>query len=80
MEYQGSASIIIGFNGKRIMEGPIDLLLKNPQIDIKFFINWANENWTRAWDGLDSEILLTQKHSLEDDLAFIEAYIEIFHR
>jgi len=60
------------FNGKGIMRTPIDLFLKHKEIDFKFCINWANENWTRAWDGLEKQILLKQYHSPEDDIAFIK--------
>lgn len=59
------------FSGRRIMEKPIDMLLDHPEIDIKFCLCWANENFTRAWDGLNKEILLGQSYSFEDQTSFI---------
>lgn len=67
------------FSGRRVLEKPLDLLIANPEIDINFCVCWANENWTRTWDGQDSEVLLEQKYTLADQRNFIvdvEKYVE----
>jgi len=50
------------FDGRRILETPIDKLLQRPEIDFPFYLCWANESWRRNWDGLSGEVLLAQNY------------------
>lgn len=59
------------FSGRTLMEDPLRQWLDDDSIDLPFCLCWANENWARRWDGRDDDILIGQRHSAEDDLAFI---------
>jgi len=58
------------FNEKRLMEKPLDLFLQS-DIDHEFCIMWANENWTRTWDGTN-DVLIQQNYLEDDEDAFIK--------
>ena len=64
------------FNGHRLMERPVNEILSSGKPDFPFMLCWANENWTRAWDGGEKEILIQQNYSIEDDREHIKYLIK----
>ena len=66
------------FSGKLILEEPAQLLLKSSDIQMPFCFCWANENWTRRWDGNENEILLGQNYSVQDAQDFIQYLMPFF--
>ncbi len=66
------------FNGRRILERPFNEVLASGSPDFPFALCWANEPWTRNWDGGSSEVLIPQRHSLDDDRAHIRWLIKAF--
>ena len=51
------------FDGRKLLDTPLRNLLDDPSIEFPFALCWANENWTRRWDGLDSDVLIAQSYS-----------------
>ena len=54
------------FDGKTLMEQPLEQMLNNKKNKINYCFTWANENWTRRWDGLDDDVLISQNYNLKD--------------
>ncbi len=59
------------FGGKTLLEEPLQQWLHDPSITLPFCLCWANEGWSRRWDGRADAVLIEQVHSPEDDLVFI---------
>jgi GT2 family glycosyltransferase len=66
------------FNGETLLETPFTEVLQSGKPDFPFCLCWANENWTRRWNGKDEDILIKQNYSHEDDLNFIRHLIPAF--
>ena len=64
--------------GRRILEGPIETYLATPKLDFPFCLCWANENWTRRWDGMHDDVLLEQEYTHEDDVLMIRDVARFF--
>lgn len=60
------------FSGKRLLNKPLDIFLKHKEWDFNFMISWANENWTKRWDGLDNDVIVAQQYLKNDPLNFIQ--------
>ena len=50
------------FDGKQLLETPTNMMLASKQLDFPFCLAWANETWSRRWDGQDHHILQEQTH------------------
>lgn len=66
------------FSGKLLMEKPLELMLASKKIDMPFCLCWANENWTRIWDGSEKSVLIAQDYNLDDDRKHIHYLIQFF--
>lgn len=60
------------FNGKRLLDVPLDNFVSIENNDFPFCIMYANENWTRTWDGLNSNVLMKQDYLEKDDDLFVK--------
>ena len=60
------------FGGRRLLEQPLLDFLADAGNELPFCLCWANEPWSRRWDGRDDDVLIAQQHGAEDDVAFID--------
>lgn len=60
------------FGGQRkLLRYPLDRIAALKEFSTKFCLCWANESWTRRFDGVSSSILMEQDHSQETYLSFL---------
>ncbi|MCC7359770.1 MAG: glycoside hydrolase family 99-like domain-containing protein [Anaerolineales bacterium] len=59
------------FDGRRLLERPVNDILASGEPDFPFCLCWANEAWSRRWLGDARDVIMPQAYSAEDDLAHI---------
>lgn len=65
------------FTGRQVLQRPVDEIVASGRPDFPFCLCWANEDWTRSWDGRDGEVLLRQDYSDADDIAHIRHLLPV---
>jgi glycosyltransferase involved in cell wall biosynthesis len=59
------------FEGTKLLDTPLENLMSDPTIDFPFVLCWANESWTRNWDGQPNQILIEQSYGEGFAIKFI---------
>lgn len=66
-------------NGKKLLEKPAEIMLRDESINQKFCFCWANENWARTWDGGNNEVIMPQEYGGEKEWdEHLEYFIPFF--
>lgn len=66
------------FNGKLLMEKPLEKLLNWKDVNLKFCLSWANEPWARTWDGKNQDVLMPQNYGGQEEWDEHYNYLRMF--
>lgn len=69
------------FNKKLLLEKPMEMLLENKNIDIRFCISWANHNWENSWTasaGRETTLISHDFDNEDDWVAHFEYLVKFF--
>jgi Glycosyltransferase WbsX len=66
------------FSGRQVMADVTQRMLRDGQPSLPFCLCWANENWSRRWDGSDDEIIIEQTHDAQRDAAIMDDLARFF--
>jgi O-antigen biosynthesis protein len=50
------------FGAQRALDQAFEAIVADRGLDFPYFVCWANENWTRRWDGGEKDIIFAQKY------------------
>lgn len=55
------------FKDEKIMHAGIEKILQDGEPNLPFLFCWANETWSRTWDGANQQVLIPQDYGTNDD-------------
>ncbi len=59
---EGFCVYYYNFGSRRVLHRPLETVRANKDIPFSWCLCWANENWTRHWDGGDRQMLMEQSY------------------
>ena len=68
------------FNGKKLLEKPVEDFLNRKELNIHFCLCWANESWTNTWANGNSKIIMEQKYGTKKDWKMHYEYLSTFFK
>jgi hypothetical protein len=66
------------FAGRRLLQRPLDEVVASGVPDLPFCVCWANESWTRRWDGGGKRVLVEQTYAPELDRELLAELLPLF--
>lgn len=66
------------FDGRMLLDFPLNEMLKSDKPDLPFCLCWANEKWTKAWEAHETEVLVRQEYSEQDRIAHMNWLCGVF--
>lgn len=60
------------FGDQRALDQVLEAVVADPSLEFPFFVCWANENWTRHWDGGAKHIIFEQKYDRDTLMQIIK--------
>ena len=66
------------FNGRLLLDRPLNEVLESGKPDFPFCLCWANEQWIRSWDNETQDVLVEQNYNDEEHQKHIEWLMKFF--
>jgi len=66
------------FNRELVLEQPYELMLLDNEPNLPFFFIWANETWSKRWDGSENIVIKSQTYGDEDEWYDHAIYLKKF--
>lgn len=63
------------FNGKLLLEKPVEIFRDAKEVKFNYCLCWANEQWARTWDGKNGQVLMPQTFGGKSDW---ESHLQYF--